>query len=159
MLPPALPVEAWHQGRVLGTGLQGVVWVFPRWKLCQVPAVLGAVVTIFPSHGCDTPFFPPSPLLRPKDLGDLLSCPPGHGRPCLDPGTPGQVWLARTYSRLLRASAVQYASMGAATASNSASCSSSSSPGAKSGDHPPLTPRDHAGSAPHPCPGALTLRV
>ena len=58
----------------------------------------------------------------------------------------------RTYSELLRASAVQYASMGAVTtASNSASCSSSSSPGAKSRDHL-LTPPRSCGLSSHPLP-------
>lgn len=144
------------KGGVLGTGLQGVVWVFPRWKLCQVPAVPGGCEGHrLPTSMSVTPHvFPPSPLLRPKDLGDLLSCPPGHGRPCLDPGTPGAgPSCTRTYSELLRASAVQYASMGAVTtASNSASCSSSSSPGAKSGDHPPLTPPRSCGLSSHPLP-------
>lgn len=82
-------LEPGTKGGVLGTGLRGMVWVFSRWKLCQVPAVLGGCE----GHGLPTSmsvtlhFFPPSPLLRPEDLGGLLSCPPGCGRPCLDPGT------------------------------------------------------------------------
>lgn len=63
----------------------------------------------------------------------------------------------RTYSEVLRDSAVQCASMGAVTtASNSSSCNSSSSPGAKYGDHP-LTP-PVVGSSAQPHPGALNFR-
>lgn len=147
-------LEPGTKGGVLGTGLRGMVWVFSRWKLCQVPAVLGGCE----GHGLPTSmsvtlhFFPPSPLLRPEDLGGLLSCQVVGG-PALTQGHWG--WdpsRTRTYSELLRASAVQYASMGAVTtASNSASCSSSSSPGAKSRNHL-LTPPQSCGLSSHPLP-------
>lgn len=107
-------------------------------KLCQVPAVLGLSLPHLPT---------------------LLSGQRTQQEALPQPRDPrgGTLSPTRTYSEVLRDSAVQCASMGAVTtASNSSSCNSSSSPGAKYGDHP-LTP-PVVGSSAQRHPGALTFR-